>query len=52
MEENAKNIIKESLKSGNGVVVVDAKANLETLEKILANDPKGCSKIKSKIQSK
>lgn len=49
MEENAKNVIEDSLKSGNDVVVVDAKANLETLEKTLANDTKGCSEINKKI---
>lgn len=49
MEENAKKIIENSLKNGNDVVIVDAKANLETLEKTLAKDPKGCSEINKKI---
>ena len=49
MKEIAKNIIADSLKSGNDVVVVDAKANFETIEKALANDPKGCSKINKEI---
>lgn len=49
MEENAKKIIEDSLNSGNTVVVVDAKANLEILEKTLANDPKGCLEHNKKI---
>lgn len=49
MKEDAKKTIEDSLKNGNDVVVVDAKANLETLEKTLANDPKGCSEINKKI---
>ena len=49
MEENAKKIIENSLKNGNDVVIVDAKANLETLEKTLAKDPKGGSEINKKI---
>lgn len=49
MEENAKKIIEDSLKNGNDVVIVDAKANLETLEKTLSNDPKGCLEDNKKI---
>lgn len=44
-----KKIIENSLNSGNDVVVVDAKANLEVLEKTLANDPKSCPEHNKKI---
>lgn len=49
MKENGKKIIEDSLNSGNNVVVIDAKASLETLEKTLSNDPKGCPEHNKKI---